>query len=139
MIPECTESLLAYLRTVPTLNAVTGLTLGAKQADPGLTKIATPYAWPLYLKDENTDPRNEGRVAGDPTILLTFVVQIGIGNTTESDMTGNQFPILDLARKAINAKPGPIGATLWRYEKTMPPVANPDRYIYTQFYTIIAS
>lgn len=138
MYGDNAQQLLAFIRTVPTFAANTGMALGGRGDDPGLTKLSPPYAWPVFVGDENRDPPKEGIVANPPTLLVKFAVVVGLPYNGELDLIQVQLPLLKALVQAINGQQTPTGSR-WRYSGARPPVINPDRVVYTQLYTTIAS
>jgi len=131
-------SLLGLIRTNPALASVTGLALGGRGDDAGLVDVPVPFAWVTFIGDENTDPKKEGIVANPPTLLLKYAVIIGIPYTSEEDLLTVQYPLLRAVCLSINGQQSPTGSR-WRYIGTRPPAINPDRQVFSQLYTTIAS
>ena len=132
------SNLLAILRQNTKLAAVTGLALGGRGDDAGLVDIPPPFAWVTFIGDENVDSKKEGIVANPPTLLLKYAVIVGVSYLSEADLLTNQYPLLREICLAINGQTAPSGSR-WRYVGTRPPAINPDRLIFSQLYTTIAS
>ncbi len=132
------QSLLNLIRTIPALSAKTGLALGGRGGDAGLADVPVPYCWVLFAGDENLDSKKEGTVAMVPTLLLRYVVLVGVPYNSESDLLTTEYPLLKQVWQTINGQQTPSGSK-WRYTGTRPPAINPDRLIFTQVFTTIAS
>ena len=55
MITELAADILARIKTVPTLEESTSLSIGGRSGDPGLVKIPLPACWITFAKDESDE------------------------------------------------------------------------------------
>lgn len=140
MIAECAADLLARVKSIAALADRTSLTIGGRSADPGLVKIPLPAAWVTFGKDISDEQSYEhgpasGLVLEAPLMLSTWPITIFIPYTTDDDLIGVQFPLLESVIAAVHAQEAPSGLR-WRFAGQRIALVYPDRLAYEQRYTL---
>lgn len=137
MISAATQDLITKLKAIAgnpfgTAPKRVGLTVGGKNADPLMVKMARPGAWVMFVGDQNVD--TSSRVVCGPIVQLNFIVKIIMDYTTETEIIATQYALLGTVRDAIHASDGPKGAP-WKYEGQQLEELT-DRMIYEQRYSL---
>ena len=139
MIAELTADLLALVRTVPALAAMTSLTIGGKAADPGLVKVPLPACWITFGKDVSDERSYEhgpesGLVIESPLMIGTWAVTVFVPYDDDDDLLTVQLPMLESIVIAVHARETPSGFN-WRFAGQRMVQVYPDRLAYEQHYT----
>ncbi|MDE2097773.1 MAG: hypothetical protein KGL39_11030 [Patescibacteria group bacterium] len=129
MIAECANQLFTLISAVPGLTTSTGMTVGGKSPDPGMTKIPLPAAWVLPVSGTSLD---DMRNPLPPTIAMIeqeFAVMLHVPYTSQSDLIANQLPLLENVIKAVQGQEAPTGER-WVAKGYKLVVVNPDRLVF---------
>jgi len=129
VIAESINDLYTRLQAIPALASSTGLLLGGKTPDPGLTKIPLPAAWVLHDGAQNTQDQRIGQVPINATTALQFAVMLYVPYSTQQDLIANQLPLLESIIAAIHGQTSPTGQR-WYWARSKLVVLNPDRLGY---------
>jgi hypothetical protein len=139
MIDLCAQSLYDLVQAIPAIANATGLAVGGKAPDPGMTKMTLPFAWVLAHAGVNTA---NPQLALPPTNIqaaLTYVVMLYVPYLKQSDLITNQLPLLNQVIRAVHGKLSPTG-NRWQWKMYRLGLVNPDRLGYSlEFFTETAA
>ena len=129
MIAENAADLYTKVQAIPALSASTGITLGGKAPDPGMTKIQLPAAWVLPDDGETVQDDRVGQLPRLANARLSYLVMLYLPYSSQSDLIANQFPLLEQVIATVNGTDAKSGQRwLWRSYKLV--LVNPDRLGY---------
>jgi hypothetical protein len=140
MIAELARDLLARVRSVPSLEESTSLTLGGKKEDPALLKCPVPAAWVKFASDASDEQSYEhgpasGFISEAQLMMAGFLVTVLVPYRTDDDLLDTQYPLLDAVSAAVHAQDGPSGFR-WRYAGQRIALVYTDRLAYEQRYMV---
>lgn len=96
------NDLYTKIQAIPALAASTGLTVGGREPDPGLTQIPLPAAWILLSQFDN---ENLGSLLNRPptvaNVRALYGVMLYLPYKSQSDLIDNQLPLLEQVISAI--------------------------------------
>ena len=100
------HDLYTKIQAIPALASSTGLTVGGREPDPGLTQIPLPAAWILLSQFDN---ENLGTLLNRPptvaNVRALYGVMLYVPYKSQSDLIDNQLPLLEQVIAAIQGTP----------------------------------
>ena len=129
MIAECAQDLFTKVQAITALASSTGLTVGGKSPDPGMTKVPLPAAWILADEGETTLPNSDGQVKRQVSALMGYSVMLYVPYISQTDMITNQLPLLQKVIHDVHGTDAPTGER-WQFKRYKLRVANTDRLAY---------
>ena len=129
MIAENAQDLYNRVQAIPALAASTGLALGGKTPDPGLTKIPLPAAWVLADAGKTTQDIRAGRVPTLASVHLAYTVLLYVPYTSQTDLIATQLPLLETLISTVTGQTAPSGQR-WFFNDFKLVLVNPDRLGY---------
>lgn len=135
MIAKCAKDLYDKVQAISALASASGLAVGGKEADPGMTKIPLPAAWILAHSGVTTLPPTDGQVKQKTTAQLVYVVMLYVAYISQSDLITNQLPLLQTVISTVHGTDAPSGER-WAFKDYQLTLVNTDRLGYRiQFMT----
>ena len=129
MIDLCANDLYAKVQAIPAIAAATGLAVGGKSPDPGMTKMTLPAAWILFEQAQSTVDANSRLPSANLPALLSYAVMLYIPYIGQQDLITNQLPLVELVAKTVHGTDAPTGQR-WRFTTAKLVLVNPDRMGY---------
>ena len=129
MIDLCASDLYTKVQAIPAIATATGLAVGGKSPDPGLTKMTLPAAWILFEAAQSTVDANSRVPSTNLPALLSFAVMLYVPYTGQQDLIANQLPLIELVAKTVHGTNTPTGQR-WRFITAKLVLVNPDRMGY---------
>jgi hypothetical protein len=124
---------------IPALATSTGLAIGGKEPDPGMTKIPLPAAWILLAQFDN---ENLGSLTNRPPTVANVRAQYGVflylPYKSQADLIANQLPLVEQVVQAVQGTPiANTGASQrWALASGKLAGVNTDRVIYHLAYEL---
>ena len=130
-LSDCVNDIYTKVQGIPALAASTGLTLGGKEPDPGMTKIPLPAAWVLIPAGENMNTGDlENRPPTLANVRLMQDVFLHVPYLSQSDLLTNQVPLIEAVVAAIQGTSVAIGGgPRWNLHSFKMAGLNTDRVI----------
>ena len=126
MIAQAINELFGYVKSVRGLVSV-GLVVGGKAPDPGLTKVPLPAAWLIHEGGKNTQDVVRPNLPVNATIQLHYAVMVYVPYTSQSDLIGTQYPLLEALIAGVHGQTSNVTGQRWYYAKHRLVLLNPDR------------
>lgn len=128
---DCVLDIYTKIQTLPALASSTGLTLGGKEPDPGMTKIPLPAAWVLIPAADNMNIGDlENRPPSLANVRLQQSIFLHLPYISQTDLLANQVPLLESVVATVQGTSvGTAGGPRWNLHSFKMAAINTDRII----------
>ncbi len=129
MIDLCASDLYTKVQVIPAIASATGLAVGGKTPDPGLSKMPLPAAWILFESATSTVDPSTPLPSTNLPALLSYAVMLYVPYIGQQDLIANQLPLVELVAKTVHGTTAPTGQR-WRFSTSKLVLVNADRMGY---------
>ena len=129
MIDLCAADLYTKIQAIPAIASATGLAVGGKTPDPGLTKMPLPAAWILFDGATSTLDPNSRLPSTNLPAVLSYAAMLYVPYIGQQDLIANQLPLVELVAKTVHGTDAPTGQR-WRFSTAKLVLVNADRMCY---------